>query len=304
MMMFNKTHLGVIFALISAILFASKAIFVKQAYAVSPDVTAMNLLVLRMLTALPFYLAILYFLPKMTETLKAKDWGLLVITGLLGYYASSVLDFMGLLYISASLERIVLFLYPTIIVVASAILYGQKVAFSTWLAILLSYLGTVLVMWFEPQNNTTQHHLWLGVGLVFASAITYAMYMMMSQNLVKKFGSLRFTALATSTAIIGVLLHYIISTPTPWASLQQLPMTVYGYGLALGIFATVLPTILMMMGVERLGASRTAMIMAGGPIFTILFAVVFLDEQLNFWQWLGCALNMFGVLMVSLKKNG
>ncbi len=186
MMMFNKTHLGVIFALISAILFASKAIFVKQAYAVSPDVTAMNLLVLRMLTALPFYLAILYFLPKMTETLKAKDWGLLVITGLLGYYASSVLDFMGLLYISASLERIVLFLYPTIIVVASAILYGQKVAFSTWLAILLSYLGTVLVMWFEPQNNTTQHQLWLGVGLVFASAITYAMYMMMSQNLVKK----------------------------------------------------------------------------------------------------------------------
>lgn len=301
-MVLSRMHWGVIFTLIASVLFASKAIFVKQAYALSPDVTAMSLLALRMLFALPFYLLII-FLSKNTQKISIKEWILLCFTGLMGYYASSVLDFLGLVYISASLERIILFLYPTITVIASAIIYKQKIPLFMWFAIGLSYGGTLLVMLNEAGMQSSSQHLWLGVGLVFGSAITYAMYLMMGQQLVKKFGSMRFTALATSVAALGVLLHYALETPSAVQYLIDLPYQVHIYGAILGVFSTVLPTILLMMGVERLGASHASMLSAGGPIFTLILAVIVLGEYLNGWQWLGCILNILGVLLVSFKKN-
>lgn len=300
-MILSRTQWGVICALLSSILFAIKAILVKQAYAVSADISAMTLLTLRMVIALPFFILILLLLPKMEHKITPKEWVLLVIAGLMGYYASSVLDFMGLMYVSASLERIILFLYPTITVVASAILYKQRILPMTWFAILLSYGGTVLVMLNEPMQQSA-NHLWLGVALVFGSAITYAIYLMMGQGLVEKFGSMRFTAMATSVAGLGVVLHYGLETPFAINHILNLPNMAYVYGAMLGIFSTVVPTILLMMGVEKLGASRAAMISAGGPIFTIALAALLLDEYLNAWQWLGCALNIIGVLMVSFRK--
>ncbi|MFB2578118.1 DMT family transporter [Acinetobacter sp. c2-A9] len=299
--MLDRQSWGVIFVLISAFSFSTKAIFVKYAYEVSDQVTAMDLLALRLLSALPFYILILFVFKKNTIPLYKKDYLWLLVAGFMGFYASSLLDFMGLLYISASLERIIFFLYPTITVIVSAMLYKQGISLKVGLAIALSYLGTILVMLYEPVKHS--QHLWLGVGLVFASAMTYASYMLMSQKVLPKFGAMRFTALATLVATAGFITHYSLVVPTGLHHLFNLPHTVYYYGFALGLFATLLPTVLMMIGIERLGAAKTAMISSGGPIFTIILAVLFLGEQLNMIQWLGCILNIIGVLMVSLNKN-
>ncbi|MDO4223698.1 MAG: DMT family transporter [Acinetobacter sp.] len=302
-MQHSSRYLGILFAISSSVLFASKAIIIKFAYALSPDVNAINLLVLRMLTALPFFILMIYYLPKTYHQLSVKDWFKLVLAGLLGYYLSSVLDFMGLMYISASLERIILFLYPTLIVLASAVLYRQRISALMMLAITLSYGGTLLVMWHEDVSYTSTSALWLGGGLVFAAGLTYAAYIMMGQSLLKKIGSMQFTAVATSVAVVAMCVHFMLSSAAPIQELINLPVQAYYYGIALGFFVTVLPTVFMMMGVERLGAAKASMLSSAGPIFTLVFAVLLLDEQLNAWQWLGCALNIIGVFLVSLKKS-
>lgn len=296
-------HWGASFALIAAFLFASKAIFIKQAYALSPLVNATNLLTLRMLSALPFFILLIYFAPKHKNNLLLKDWLLLIFAGLLGYYFASWLDFIGLMYISASLERIILFLYPTLTVLASTVIFKHKLSLKIWLAILLSYSGTVIVMLAEHQGTGFGQNIWLGSSLVFASAVAFAAYLLITPRLIERFGSWRFTGLAMTVACLGTIVHYMLATPHPITALISLPMAVYGYGIALGFFVTVLPTILLMQSIVRIGPSRAAMIGAGGPIFTIILAVLFLHEQLNGWQWVGCALNILGVLMVSFSSK-
>ncbi|WP_180190433.1 DMT family transporter [Acinetobacter sp. YH01009] len=295
--------IGAIFALIAAFLFSTKAIFIKQAYALSPLVDATVLMALRMMSALPFFLVITWLSRCSYQTIQRKDWVLLLISGLIGYYFSSWLDFRGLMYISASLERIILFLYPTLTVLASAVLFKKPLSFKTILALILSYGGTVLVMLQEQNATPHDQYFWLGCSLVFASAVLFAIYLLLTPGLMQKFGSLHFTGLALSIACVGTIIHFLFATPQPIALLQQLPSQVWLYGLALGLLVTVLPTILMMQSIVRLGAAQSAMIASIGPILTILLAVALLNEHLNLWQWVGCGLNMLGVLMISLSKK-
>ncbi|MFT4021166.1 MAG: DMT family transporter [Acinetobacter sp.] len=301
---FSKTQLGAVYALCAAFLFSSKAIFIKQAYALSSLVDGTLLMALRMLSALPFFIAIAWIYRKQrNHVLSTKDWGMLVIAGLLGYYFASWLDFQGLMYISASLERIILFLYPTLTVIASSFIYKQKITLKTIFAIVLSYGGTIMVMLHEQNGLAGQGNLWLGASLVFASAVAFAGYLLLTPRLIKKFGSSNFTGLALTIACIGTLIHYAIATPDAFTVLTQLPMSVWLYGIALGIFVTVVPTILVIQSIARLGASQAAIIASIGPILTILLAVAFLNEHLNAWQWLGCVLNIIGILMISFSKN-
>lgn len=299
----SRTQFGSLFALCAAFLFSSKAILIKQAYALSPLVDATVLMALRMASALPFFLLICWFSRHRNRGLHRKDWLLLIVAGLLGYYFASWLDFLGLMFISASLERIILFLYPTLTVLASSIIYKQNLNVKTLGAILLSYGGTVLVLLQEHNNAPIQGNFWLGASLVFASAVAFAVYLLLTPRLIQKFGSWNFTGLALSVACMGTLLHYFIVTPEPLSLLAQLPGSVIGYGIGLGFMVTVVPTVLLMQSIERLGAAQSAMIASIGPILTILLAVAFLNEHLNLWQWLGCILNIAGVMMITLSKK-
>ncbi len=299
----NSVQTGSLCAIFAAFLFSTKAIFIKQAYALSPLVDATTLMVLRMGSALPFFILICWLNRHHNQGIHIKDWLILVFAGLLGYYFASWLDFVGLMFISASLERIILFLYPTLTVLASSLIYRQKLNAKTWFAIFLSYGGTVLVMLQEGKIAPSQGNLWIGCSAVFASAIAFATYLLLTPHLIKKFGSWNFNGLALSVACVGTLLHFVIGTTHPIDTLMQLPTGVWLYGIGLGFFVTVLPTALLMQSIQRLGASQSAMIASIGPILTIILAVLFLNEHLNLWQWIGCGLNIVGVLMISLGKS-
>ena len=299
----NASQLGTLFALIAAFLFSSKAILIKQAYAISPQVDATILVALRMASALPFFLIICWFNKNKDQHYSIQDWTLLTIAGLIGYYFSSWLDFLSLMYISASLERIILFLYPTLTVLASSFIYKHPLTPKTLFAIALSYGGTVIVMLQEQSNVPHESNFWLGVSFVFASAVCFASYLLMTPKLIQKFGSWRFTGLAMSIACIGTLAHYVISNPTPILTITMLPADIIWYGVALGIGVTVIPTILIAQSIARLGAAQTAMIGSLGPILTIILATLFLGESMNYIQWIGCSLNIIGVLMITLSKT-
>lgn len=299
----NSVQTGSLCAIFAAFLFSTKAIFIKQAYALSHLVDATTLMVLRMGSALPFFILICWLNRHHNQGIHIKDWLILVFAGLLGYYFASWLDFVGLMFISASLERIILFLYTTLTVLASSLIYRQKLNAKTWFAIFLSYGGTVLVMLQEGKIAPSQGNLWIGCSAVFASAIAFAAYLLLTPHLIKKFGSWNFNGLALSVACVGTLLHFIIGTTHPIDTLMQLPTGVWLYGIGLGFFVTVLPTALLMQSIQRLGASQSAMIASIGPILTIILAVLFLNEHLNLWQWIGCGLNIVGVLMISLGKS-
>ncbi len=299
----GSTQLGSLFALAAAFLFSTKAIFIKQAYALSPLVDGTVLMALRMGSALPFFLLICWLNRHHNRNIATRDWILLVVAGLIGYYLSSWLDFAGLMYISASLERIILFLYPTLTVIATSVIYKHKLSLKTICAIALSYGGTVIVMLQEQSTVPHENNFWLGVSLVFASAISFACYLLLTSGLIQKFGSWNYTGLALSIACMGTLVHFAMVTPNPVDLLSQLPPTILWYGIALGLLVTVLPTILIAQSISRLGAAQSAMIGSIGPILTILLAVALLGEQMNAIQWIGCLLNIIGVMMITLSKN-
>jgi drug/metabolite transporter (DMT)-like permease len=295
--------LGAGCVLASAVLFAIKAILIKLAYAQDPHLSGPVLLALRMASALPFFMLMAYVTHRQSTAPTRHDWGLLLLAGLLGYYLASVLDFIGLQYVSASLERIILFLYPTLTVLMTAVLQRQPIQVRTWLAIVLSYGGTLLVMLGEGTAALQANGVLYGSALVFAGAVAYAVYLVMTPTLIRRFGSWRFTGFAMSTACIAAIAHAVIITPAPLVMLRLLSAPVWGLGVALGLFSTVLPATLLMQGIQRVGAAQAAMISAGGPILTVLLAVLFLGETLNALQWLGCALNIVGVLMITLAPK-
>ena len=299
----SATMLGTVCVLASAFLFAIKAIVIKAAFAAVPVLDGVALLALRMLFALPFYVLIVLAHPGRSSGATRRDWGLLLLAGLLGYYLASVLDFVGLQYISASLERLILFLYPTLTVLISAVWMRKRVARRTLLAIVLSYGGTVLVMLGERSPVGGHGALWLGSALVFAAAVAYALYLLMTPTLIDRFGSLRLNGLSMSVAGVAALTHFALVQGQPWAFLCDLPKAAWGYGLVLGVFATVVPTLLLMMGIERIGAPRAALLSSGGPVFTLLLAVLVLKEPLTAVQWLGVALNLGGVMLVGFEKS-
>jgi drug/metabolite transporter (DMT)-like permease len=209
------------------------------------------------------------------------------------------LDFIGLTFITASLERIILFLYPTLTVLMMAVLYKRPIHIRVIMAIILSYGGTLTVM--LGEGSQLNHGVWMGSLFVFASALAYALYLVMTPTLIRRFGSWRFTGLALSVACIASIVHYAVVQPTPIEYLTHLQPTIIGFGIALGIFSTVLPATFLMQGIARVGAAQAAMLSAGGPIITVVLAVLFLGESLSWVQWIGCALNIVGVLMITLR---
>ncbi|PCJ94181.1 MAG: EamA family transporter [Flavobacteriaceae bacterium] len=294
----SSVTLGIVFAIVGVVLFSAKAIMVKLAY--QYDVDTVTLLFFRMIFALPFYVVIAFWKkPLYPKEIKRKDYLWLVFFGFIGYYLASLFDFEGLQYIKAGLERIILFVYPTMVVLLSWIFFRKKISKKQTIAIITTYFGILIVFWNEM--GVSDDHIYWGGFLIFLSALTYAMYLVGSGWLIPKFGSVTFTAYAMIVSTVCVVVHYIFISPE--TSLLEYPLQVYLLGLAMAIFSTLIPSFLVSAAIERLGASTFSIFGSLGPISTIILAYLFLEEAITLIQMIGMLVVIFGVVMVSRKKR-
>ncbi|SCK27683.1 DMT family transporter [Vogesella sp. LIG4] len=285
------------FALLAAFGFSFKAIFVKLAYAAA-TVDAVTLLTLRMVLCLPFVL--LAALPVLRDMprLAARDVGLLLMLGVAGYYGSSMLDFYGLQYISAGLERLILFTYPTLTILIGVLFLGRKAEGRMLLAAALSYGGIAIAFVHDASQSRELQSVLIGAGFVFGCAVLYALYSAGSELAIQRLGSLRFSILAILTATAAVTLHFVLSRPL---QVLQLPLPVYGYSLGMALFSTMLPIFWQSTAIRHLGAARTVLIGTLGPALTIFFGWWLLHEPVSLPQLAGTVLVIGGVLLASRR---
>ena len=295
---------GLALAVAGAIAFSGKAIIIKLAYRY-PGVDAVSLIMLRMLFALPFFVAIVLWtgwrarsrgeaLPALTLRDKLGILGL----GVTGYYLASFLDFAGLAYISASLERLILYLNPTLVVVLGVVLYGKRVTLAQALGMAISYGGVLLV--FGHEVSAAGRDVVLGALLVLASAVSYALYLSYSGELVRRLGSLRLVGLATSVACVLCIGQFVLLRPldTAFAVAPQ----VLWLSLLNALACTVVPVLMVMMAIERIGSGLAAQVGMVGPMSTILMGVLLLGEPMNAWVVGGTVLVLLGVYVVSRQR--
>jgi len=291
--------IGLALVLFGALGFSIKSILIKMAYAASPGIDAITLLALRMLFALPIFIAaaLLHNLKARPPALSKQEWLFVTLLGLDGYYLASFLDFASLQYIAAGLERVILFLYPTFVVLFSALLFRRLITASVLIALLLSYGGLILV--FLDHLSAASPNLWLGSALVAGSALVFAGFTMGSGVMVHKIGSVRFTAYTMTAAGIATLIHFAVQRGS---ALTGFPADVYGLTLLITVFSTVLPAFSMNAGIRRIGADFASIISTTGPIATLIFAYFLLDEPVSAMQLGGTALVLTGVYVLGRSK--
>ena len=291
--------IGALMVFFGAITHSSKAIFIKLAYQYSID--SVSLVALRMLFALPFFLIIGYISGRRQKAPRLTTKEILAVgaMGLVSYYVAALFDFMGLQYITASLERLILFVYPTIVVLISATIYRKKITQAQFIALGFTYVG-IIVVFAGNLDMTKQKNFVLGAFLVFCCAVFYAIYMIGSEKLIPKVGAIRFTCYAMTFAALGILTHYLINNST---SLLDYPTEVYSLSIGMAIVATVIPAFLISAGIKRIGASDASIVASVGPIATIVMAYIFLNETLSVAQLIGTGLVLGGVLLISLRKQ-
>jgi drug/metabolite transporter (DMT)-like permease len=284
----------------SSVLFCSKGVFAKLAYAEGVD--ALTVLALRTAFAFPFFvlLAVLPS-PGARQPLAARDWGRLALLGFVGYYLSSLVNFTGLQYISVGLERIILYTYPSIVLGLSAVVMRRKIPGSVWTACAVAWVGIVIAFAGETHRPVAEGRTAFGAALILASALTYAIFITVSGDTVKRVGTFRFTGIVVGFSCLMMQLHYAATRPLD--ALFQLPVQVYGYGVILAIFGTVAPALLLSLGLKRAGAQSFAIISTIGPVTTLFLAWALLGEHPNLAQGIGFVLTLTGGLAVSLLKS-
>jgi drug/metabolite transporter (DMT)-like permease len=292
---------GFVITFMGAVLFSTKAVIVKKAF-YDTHIDAVSLLAVRMAFSLPFYLGVAFFAGSQKDNIlfTRRQWIQVAVLGLFGYYISSFLDFAGLQYVSAGLERLILFLYPTFTVVINAAVFKQKISRIQLLALVLTYTGIALAYLGQLQVETASAAFLLGSGLVFVCAITYAIYIVGSGRLIPQVGATKFTAYAMLAASIGVFTHFLLAGNY---QLLQSGTEYWGYGILLAIFATVLPSFLISFGMKRIGANNVAIISGIGPVSTILQAHFILGESIFPAQIAGTLLVIAGVLLIGWKST-
>lgn len=297
---FHNSYLfAAIITVVGAILFSTKAVLIKLAY--QHPIDSLSLLALRMLFSLPFFIGTLFFQKKGANlvAIRRSDWLKMAVVGILGFYCASYLDFIGLQYLSASLERMVLYTYPTLVLLISAIFFGKKITRIQFIALAMTYVG-VAIIFSGKISSVGNSNPMLGAIFVFLAALTYAMYLVGSGELLPRIGTRRFTSYSMIAAAIVVLSHNTISNGF---NLFQYPLEIYGIVLFMAIFATVVPTYMIAEGIRIIGANNSSIIGAIGPASTIILAYIFLDERLYPIQILGTIIVISGVLMITLNKN-
>lgn len=283
---------GLLLATLGAMAFSGKAIIVKLAYRYGVD--AVTLIMYRMLFALPLFLALTWWAGRGKPALTRRDVGAVLGLGFCGYYLSSFLDFAGLRYISASLERLILYLNPTVVLALGVLLFRRKVTRRQIAALAVSYVGVFCV--FGQELSLQGANVPLGAALVFGSAVSYAVYLAYSGEEVKRLGALRLTGLATSVACIICVAQFFLLRPIGAMSVapQVLWLSVLN-----ATACTFAPVLMIMMAIERIGASLTAQTGTIGPLSTVLMAVVLLGEPFTAWVAVGTALVIMGIWLLA-----
>lgn len=288
---------GIVFAFVGVLAFSFRPILIKLSYAAHP-VSPVTLLFLRMTLSLPFFLVIGWWLRNQEPRLSKRDWAAIAGLGFLGYYAASFLDFVGLQWVGAGVGRLILYLFPTLVLLLSFVFLHKKPTWREIAALVLSYAGIALVL--SNQLAIESRVFALGAALVFASALCYAAYLVAGSQVVKRVGSMRFTAYSTVVATVPAVLQFAVME-SPGA--LDLPPVVWGYAIVLATVVTVLPLFLQAEALHRIGANHFALIGAVGPVSVAVTSALGLDEPFTGIQALGGALVIFGVLLVSLKRS-
>lgn len=288
--------IGVTMAIAGVVCFSLRPIFIKLAYGIVVD--PITLLALRMVFSLPFFLAAAAWVGRDRERapLSGKDAWAIVLLGFVGYYFASFADFLGLQYVSSGLGRLILFVYPTLVVILSLVFLHKRPSGREVVALVVTYSGIALVM--SNAVGGANANLALGAILCFSSAAGYAVYLVASSRVVQRVGSIRFTAYAMSVASAFCILQFLILRPL---SALDLPREVYGLALAMALVSTVLPVFITSEALRRIGANQVALYGALGPVTTIFFGWMGLDEIMTPVQLAGALLVLGGVLLVTFK---
>jgi drug/metabolite transporter (DMT)-like permease len=293
---------GILITVIGSIFFSTKAVIVKYAFA-KTQVDAVSLLAVRMLFSLPFYIGVAWYAGRKKDNIKftRKQWVQILGLGLIGYYLSSLFDFMGLKYVSAGLERLILFLYPTFVVLINALLFKEKISRLQRIALLLTYSGIVMAYVGELTVDSHNPDFFLGSFLIFICAITFASYIVGSGRLIPAVGVTKFTAYAMLASTTGVFFHFLLAGN--YGILHESSRFI-GYGLLLAIIATVIPSFLISAGMKRIGSNNVAIISSIGPVSTIIQAHFILNERIFAAQIAGTILIVTGVVLIGWKYKG
>lgn len=281
---------GLLLASFGAIAFSGKAIIVKLAYRHGVD--AVTLIMYRMLFALPIFALMAWWASRGKAPLSRKDWLGIVWLGVTGYYLASFLDFAGLAYISASLERLILYLNPTLVLLLGLVFYQRRIALAHLVGMAISYAGVALV--FSHEITLQGSDAAWGALLVFGSAVSYALYLVYSGEMVKRLGSMRLVGLATSVACLLCLLQFVVLRPMSAAVVAP---EVIWLSVLNATLCTAVPVLMVMMAIERIGASLAAQTGMIGPLSTILMGVVILGEPFTAWVAAGTVLVIAGIFV-------
>jgi drug/metabolite transporter (DMT)-like permease len=284
----KRVSVGLALAMVGAVAFSGKAIIVKLAYRHGVD--PVTLIMLRMLFALPIFLIMAWWASRGKPALTRKDWLGVVGLGFTGYYLSSFLDFAGLQYISASLERLILYLNPTLVLLLSWLFYRKRISWRQMAGMAISYAGVVLVFGHEITAQGS-HAAW-GALLVFLSATAYALYLVYSGEIVRRLGAIRLVGLASTVACLCCILQFVLLRPL---TLEHVAPEVMWLSLINATVCTVAPVLMIMMAIERIGAGMTAQTGMVGPISTILMGVLILGEPFTVWVAAGTVLVLAGI---------
>lgn len=289
---------GIVCVLVGAVGFSGKPVLVKAAYAYGVDTT--TLLALRMLFSAPLFLLMAWWAGRPAIAITRREIAGITALGFLGYYLASFLDLAGLQYISAGFGRLILYLYPTLVLLMSAAFLKQPLRAPQLLSLALSYAGIALVFSAETSLGDDLGLTVLGALLVFGSAVAYASYLVAGSQLVHRFGSMRFSAYASLIATGFVMAHFFAIRPAEALAVDH---RVYALVSVLAVFSTVLPLWLMAEGLKRIGANQVSLVGCIGPLATMAFAWAFLGETITLTQLAGAALVLAGVLIISLKPR-
>lgn len=297
----NNQLLAALLAFVGAVMFSAKAIIVKKIYLVDSTTNAINVLVLRMLIAVPIYMIIHFIVSrrKNQQRLGRKEIISIIFAGIGGYYLASLFDFLGLEYISAGMERIILFMFPTIVVLISLLVYKKPVTKVQVLALLITYAGIFIAV-YETIRFGKSVDVVIGCVLVFLSTLCYAAYLVGIGRLVHKVGTIRFTTYSMAVSGLCILIHYLI---VDRSNIFVFNVDVYSYSLLMAIVSTVIPSFMVYEAIRRIGSSNAAIISGVGPVSTIILAYIYLGETMDWLQIIGTILVILGVLLISVAKQ-
>lgn len=290
---------GITFAVIGVLAFSLRPILIKLSYAAHP-VSPSTLLFLRMTLSLPFFLVIGWWLRGQEPRLAARDWLNIGLLGFLGYYGASFLDFLGLQYVGAGVGRLILFLFPTLVLLLSFVFLRKTPSGREIAALVVSYAGIALVVSSQAAPSSAGRLFLFGALLIFGGALLYAVYLVAGSQVVKRVGSMRFTAYSMAISSIPAVVQFLVLEPL---AALDLPAAVWGYAGVLATVSTVLPVFLQAEALKRIGANHFALIGAVGPVSVALTSALGLDEPFTWVQGVGGLLVISGVLLVSMKRS-